>query len=145
MDISYSGQESHIRNTIITEIGTYEQQLPIGIIYTTPLVDTDAGTFWLNEASRFAEKYGMYLEIMNAREKTKAQMIIELRSIGVDTTRRKFLKPELTELCTQNKNGINVTSQNMRQVWCGKLKGMLQILFKRGFINAMLVAKPRMK
>ena len=32
----------------------------------------------------------------------------------------------------------------MRQVWCSKPKGMLQILFKRGFIDTNLVAKLRM-
>lgn len=104
--------------------------------------DTDAGPFWLDEASRVVEKYDTCLDGTSAREKTKAQILIDLRSIGVDATSRRFLKLEFAEMCTQNNNVINVTSQNMIQRWCGKPKVMLQILSERRCIDTNLVTQP---
>ena len=62
-------------------------------------------------------------------------MVIKLRSIGIDAIRRRFIKPELVEICTASKVEVTITSQNVRLGWVGKPKGMLQILFERGYID----------
>ena len=51
------------------------------------------------------------------REKKKAQVLVELRLEGVDTTQKYFLKPELIDLC----NSINIlasyNADNMEPEW----------------------------
>ena len=57
-------------------------------------------------------------------------MLIELRSIGIDKTKRRFLKPELAQLCDQNRININIINQNIEQGWCGRPKDLLQFIFE---------------
>ena len=69
-------------------------------------------------------------------------MLKELRKNGVDTTARLYLKYELITLCNENNIAVEAEVCNNIDGWCGRPKGLLQTLLKRGFINTELVAKP---
>ena len=61
---------------------------------------------------------------------------------GVDTTTRRFLKTEFLEMY----NARNVSTKSTNTVvipeWCNKPKGILQILYERGFIGPAEVKTP---
>ena len=50
---------------------------------------------------------------------------------------------ELIELCNSKKIPIKVSTQNIKPGWCHKPKGILQILFERGWTDHTLVKSPR--
>ena len=72
---------------------------------------------------------------------TKLKLLIILRSNGVDTTNRRYLKVELENMCTER----NISSQTSTNIitpgWVNTPKRLLQMLFERGFIDLELVKK----
>jgi len=106
-------------------------------------METDDGPFWLDDHERSSSKFDIILDGQSEKEKTKIHLLSDLRVAGVDTTTRRFLKPELIELCIANNIPITIPSQNIKPGWCNKPKGMLQILFERGWIDRTLVKTAR--
>ena len=70
-------------------------------------------------------------------------MLIELCLKGIDTTKKRYLVTDLLTMCNDNNIDGNKTQSNDIPGWLGKPKGMLQILYERGYINPDLVTNPR--
>ena len=77
------------------------------------------------------------------KNKTKIELLIELRKKGVDTTSRRYLREELIVLSNNNNIPIYTINTRIENRWAGTPKGMLQILYERGFINKSLVNTAR--
>jgi len=65
----------------------------------------------------------------------------DLRKVGVDTTLRRFLVPELKNLGERNIIPSTITEDQIELGWVDKR--MLQMLFERGCIYRSLVDNPR--
>ena len=50
--------------------------------------DTDDGPFWLTVEERLATKHGRFVECTTLMRKIKTEVLIELRSKGIDTTKK---------------------------------------------------------
>ena len=61
---------------------------------------------------------------------------------GADTTSRRYLEPELVQVCKDRNILTEITNQVVIPRWLNKPKGMLQIMYERGYINKELVTKP---
>ena len=70
-------------------------------------------------------------------------MLIELRSKGIDTTKKRYLVVDLIAMCNENNIDVQKNTSNDIPGWLGKPKGMLQILFERDYISQELVTNPR--
>ena len=97
----------------------------------------------MNQEVRLATKNDRPTGVTERREKLKNELLVELRKSGVDTTKRRFLKTELITLCAQHSIPIFVDEMNVEPGWFNKPKGMLQILFERGWIDETKVKTPR--
>ena len=53
-----------------------------------------------------------------------------------------FLKSELMSMCAIHNINIKTTYSFGMPSWVGKSKGMLQIIFERGFIDVNIVTNP---
>ena len=60
---------------------------------------SDTGSFWLDPMSKLASKFNSITADVTEKDKTKAQLFVDLCSSGADTTSRRFLKKELVEMC----------------------------------------------
>ena len=143
MNLSYGGAVIKMRNTKIMELGPYDSILNIGDAQNMHFSPHDNGPFWMRPIDRIAKKYDKILSYEIVREKTKIELLIELRRAGVDTQKRRFLKPELVELCNQNSITTNVRAPKIKHGWVNKPKGMLQVLYERGWINITKVKSDR--
>ena len=76
-------------------------------------------------------------------DKTKIALLVELRRKGIDTTSRRYLKDELISLSKNNNISIHTITKRIDYGWTGTQKGMLQVLFQRGFIDASHVKTAR--
>ena len=63
----------------------------------------NSGPFWLSPTQKLKTKYSRVLAGNNVKNKTKTRILVDLRTKGVDTTRRRFLKQELIDLCAQHR------------------------------------------
>ena len=70
-------------------------------------------------------KNDQILDGSSSKEKTKAELLVELRKAGVDTTTQRFFKPELQDLCRLHGVPLSESKQNIRPGWCNAPKGML--------------------
>jgi len=73
------------------------------------------------------------------KNQTKSRILVDLRTKGVDTTRRRFLTQELIDLCVQHHVPTVTKELNIEQT----PNGMLQILYEHGWMDANLVKYPR--
>ena len=62
---------------------------------------------------------------------------------GVDTSKKRFLKDELVTLCLNNNIATSTETVIVQKGWCNSPKGMLQIMYERGYINKDYVKNPR--
>jgi len=132
-----------MRSTIIPEIGNYETTFKIGDEQAMVFKEDDEGPFWLNDLEKLATKNDTFSGPLLKKELSKCELLIQLRKSGYDTTKKRYLKNELLEICKLNNIETNKTFQKVAEGWVGKSKGMLQVLFERGYINKEKVSHPR--
>ena len=77
------------------------------------------------------------------KELSKSELLIELRKKGYDTTKKRYLKPELITICNSNDISITKDVRKKTEGWLNQPKGMLQVLYERGFIDVTKVNHPR--
>ena len=97
----------------------------------------------MNDTERLETKDDVVTSEVITKQKTKTELLIELRQKGVDTTVKRFLKTELITLASKHHIPISKTNNDVVKGWMHKPKGMLQILWERGFIDSTKVKTAR--
>jgi hypothetical protein len=92
----------------------------------------DAGPFFMTAAKRQSSKFDSLTGISRPKIRRKDAMEKDLRAKGV---RAKGNKVAIVELCKQNNVPYKETREKINEGWMGKPKGMLQVLWERGFID----------
>jgi hypothetical protein len=95
--------------------------------------DGDSGPFYKSEAERGeASKFDHQTGVSRRKIRKKEAMEIDLRAKGV---RAKGNKVVIVQLCKHNDVPYKVFTETIIEGRNGKRKGMLQILWERGFID----------
>ena len=89
--------------------------------------ENDNGPFYLTPEEQIRRKYDQFSGITKLLEKNKKKLMEELKQKGF-LVRRYYGKSELQE--TPQEKGIELTynHQEVIERWCGRPKGMLQVL-----------------
>ena len=87
MNSNYGGKASIMRDTIINKIGEYSSLLTAGDKQCMNYMTNDIGPFWMDEETRLVNKNDGVTTDVIVREKSKAKLLIDLRSSGIDTTK----------------------------------------------------------
>ena len=101
---------------------------------------TDAGPFWLSPQERDERRTTQVIPDPNGekRDRTKQEMYDELLAKGIQLKCKflnKFTHPELQDLCRKHDIEIQKVKEKVINGWVGQPKGMLQILWERGWID----------
>lgn len=151
MSVGYGGTQPQMRDSTVTSLlGQFPGILLVGDeqrMWYDPNDTTLIGPYDLTPAEREATKYDTDDGPAIEKGKTKAMLVKELTAALIDNQRlAKALKNKsvgvLQKLATKHGIPITYQFQKKRQGWLGKPKGMLQILFERGFIDP-TIAKPK--
>ena len=110
MNVSWGGAVPEMQSTVAKELGEFEATLNVGDIQSMIFTEEDDGPFWMTERQRLEQKTDRLTGNVKNREKTKIEMLSELRRAGVDTTKKRFLKEELVELCEKNNIAVKRTN-----------------------------------
>ena len=132
-----------MHDTIIQEVGPHPRTLNVGDKQVMYFVDEDDGPFWTTQAQRLGTKHDRQLGTAKSRSKTKIELLKDLRQSGYDTTKQRYRKEDLVALCGQRNLPITIEEQEIKEGWLGKPKGMLQILWERGWIDSSKVVSAR--
>ena len=144
MSVRWGGQQEKLRNTKIEETGPYQSILDVGDEQKMVFDEDDDGPFYLNNNHRVARKYDRNTGEKKVIEKTKKKLKEELKAKGY-IVRGHVKKEELERLAGEH--GVELTSEVevIEEGWCGKPKGLLQVLWERGWIDEKNVSEYSLK
>ena len=142
MNVSYGGCAANMRDTLIKDVGIYNHSINIGDTQKMTFREEDYGPFWMDILEANNSKNDITTPEVITKERNKIELLKELRISGADTTSRRYLKPELVQMCKDRNIPTDITNPVVIPGWLNKPKGMLQILYERGYINKELVTKP---
>ena len=131
-----------MRETTVTDVGEFAATLTAGQCQKVIFTEQDDGPFWLNAKERTSLKYDRRKDTIASRNRTKTELLIELNRKGCNTTLPRFTKKEIITLCAEYILSTVTNVQDIIPGWVNLPKGMLQILYERGFIDPVLVEKP---
>ena len=132
MNKTFGGNQQKMRNSTIkdaTYLGPFEhaQKLMIGDEQCMSYKDTDTGPFYLSEKEKEEMKYDVTLEETETRTLTRMQLIIKIQEKTDFQNIRGNLK-KIQSIATSNNIPLEETRNKVREGWCNKPKGMLQVL-----------------
>jgi hypothetical protein len=131
----FGGKQTIMRDSKIESeeyLGQFRGVLSVGAIQSMNFVPGDAGPYWMTEAEKHSSRSDRPSGKKIKRFRNKGDLLKELQSKGVSAKGRK---DELQILCKQNNIPIEEELDEVVEGWEGKPKGMLQILWERGFID----------
>jgi len=143
MNVAPGGAVPLMRSTLIPELGEYETNFNIGDEQDMVFKEGDDGPFWLTPEEKIQTKNDTYSGPVIKKDLSKCEMLVELRKSGYDTSKKRYLKDELLELCKLQNIDTKKDVRKKEEGWVGKPKGMLHILFERGYIDKTKVIHPR--
>ena len=134
MSVRWGGRQGRLRKTKINEIGTYAATLRVGDEQGMIFEDDDVGPFYLTDNQRLKQKYDWKTGERRVVEKNKKEIKDELRKKGY-IVRGHCCKDELHNLATSYSIELTKNVEVVEEGWCGKPKGLLQVLWERGMID----------
>ena len=147
MSMKFGGSQPKMRDTVIMDdYYPFEHKdgspvLKQGNTQRMVFRETDEGPFWLTPEERIERRFSQYIPDPDGktRDKTKQEMYDDLNAKPGVNMKSKFLNKythtELKDLC--RKEGIDTEKVKGKCVngWVDQPKGLLQILWERGWID----------
>ena len=87
MNVSHGGAVGRMHDTILHEVGPHPRRLNVGDTQVMYFQDDDDGPFWMAAPLRSETKYDQQLGTSKTRNKTKIELLKDLRQSGYDTTK----------------------------------------------------------
>ena len=138
MNKSFGGKCPAMHPTVIEReagfLGPYTCTLEPGQTQRLMFTETDVGPFWMTPNDRILNRLDKDLDgdpLLVPRN--KSELILDLHGKGINTKGKN--KKELVALCVNNDILTNREVPRTKEGWVGKAKGLLQVLWERGFIN----------
>jgi hypothetical protein len=94
--------------------------------------ENDSGPFYLSDEEREASRLDRETGVVRTLDIVKADLQKELIAKGVSA---HGTRKQLVSICERNNIPVRRTIPMIQEGWVGKPKGMLQILWERGFID----------
>ena len=139
MSRTYGGAQAIMRDSIITTtegfLGPHSPKLKCGDTQSMVFKPEDTGPWYLSNEQRVAQRKDRATGRSRRVERSKKLLMKALLDAGVELPRhRNFTMKELQTFA--NRNGIDVFEDKLQIIpgWEGKPKGLLQVLWERGFV-----------
>jgi hypothetical protein len=149
MNRGYGGAQPRMRESKIKEhdgyLGMYQHTLSVGDIQSFTFQPGDFGPFWMTFEERELNRHHRILPplpgIPRTRNKTIAELKTDLAPFNVLNDRRQYRLTELQELARANNIDHKTIRIREKKGWQGQPKGLLQVLWERGWIDESQIEK----
>ncbi|KAI2498015.1 hypothetical protein MHU86_16452 [Fragilaria crotonensis] len=143
MNRGYGGAQPRMRESKIKEhdgyLGMHRRTLSVGDTQSFLFQAGDVGPFWMTNEEREANRHDRILPpppgAPRTRNKTIAELKTDLAVLSVLNDRRQYRLSELQELATTNNIDTKIIRTREKKGWQGQPKGLLQVLWERGWID----------
>ena len=134
MSVKWGGKQSKLRKTTLLDIGPYPCLLKIGDEQEMVFKEGDTGPFYMSTNEQLQKKYDRSTGKIKFVEKTKKELIEELKKKKF-IVRGHYSKDELRNLASDYGISLTYETDILQSGWVVKAKGMLQVLWERGWID----------
>ena len=149
MNKSYGGVQPMMRESKIKDhdgyLGMHERTLQVGDTQSFVFTSDDEGPFWMSPEERELNRHDRLLPAppgaRNLRNKTIAELKSELRQFDVLSERRQYRLTELQQIARDKNIDLRVERTRDKKGWTGQPKGLLQVLWERGWIDTNQIDK----
>ena len=140
MNKGFGGTQSIMRDSKIvdeTYLGPHSPLLQVGDVQSMVFCEGDAGPFWMSEEKQNETKNDFVSSDIEIKAYTKKELVGKLGEVPtIDRCSLQGLGVKELQTMAQNHNiPIRFEQRKMKEGWMGKAKGMIQILYERGFID----------
>ncbi len=137
MNKLYRGNKPKMRDTKIMQeqgyLGPYDRTLMPGDIQPLTFQLTETGPFWMNPVERERRRHDIIVEGQVSKSKlTKKELSQWLLTCGITMKGRLS---DLQKAAINHGIPLEEISQKILEGWEGKPKGLLQVLWERGWID----------
>jgi len=148
LNAGFGGVQPVMRNSILeaTDIGTFNTEFRLSageeqrMNWRTHA--EDQGPFDMSTPERIARRQDQPTGKSRPVYKTKDELTVDLEAKGVDLQPGKtYTRKKLQEFASEKEIELKVTRPLIKEGWEGKPKGMLQILWERGWIDDKQLSK----
>ncbi|KAI2492116.1 hypothetical protein MHU86_22452 [Fragilaria crotonensis] len=143
MNRGYGGAQPKMRESIIKAedayLGMHARTLDVGSTQSFVFKPGDVGPFWMTTEERELNRHDRILPPLpgnpRTRNKTIAELKAELAPLNILNERRQYRLVELQELARTNNIDPKTMRTREKKGWEGQPKGLLQVLWERGWID----------
>ncbi|KAI2496293.1 hypothetical protein MHU86_18205 [Fragilaria crotonensis] len=143
MNRGFGGVQPRMRESIIKAedgyLGMNERTVNVGDTQSFVFRPGNAGPFWMTVQERELNRQDRILPPLSGtprtRNRTFSELQAELRPLNVLNERRQYRLAELQELAKTNNVDVKVIRTREKKGWQGQPKGLLQVLWERGWID----------
>jgi hypothetical protein len=137
MSKSFGGKQTKLRETRIMQeqgyLGKFPRSLQPDDTQRMVFYDDDDGPFWMTPAKCNEQRYDKIVEGKFTTKKLRKDEIIA-RLLDMQITAKGSLK-DLQKIATDAGIVIEEIQPKIVEGWVGKAKGLLQVLWERGYID----------
>jgi hypothetical protein len=143
MNRGFGGVQPKMReSTIIAEegyLGMHERTVDVGDAQSFVFQPGDTGPFWMTPQERELNRHDRVLPPLpghpRTRNKTISELKAELQPMNILNARRSYRLLELQELARTHGIDVKIIKTREKKGWQGQAKGLLQVLWERGWID----------
>jgi hypothetical protein len=143
MNKGYGGVQPQMCESMIKDHDGYlrmhRRTFNVGNIQSFNFLPTDDGPFWMTEAERKVDCHDRILPSPPGASRMQNKTITELKAergpTGILSDRRNYCLTELQELAKNNNIETKMVRSREKKDWEGRPKGLLQVLWERGWID----------
>jgi hypothetical protein len=143
MNKGYGGAQPRMRESVIKEedgyLGMNQRTLSVGDTQLFSFQPGDIGPFWMTEEERELNRHSRILPPHHGnprtRNKTIAELKLELGPLNILNDQRKYRLAEIQEFARNNNVDLKIEKTREKKGWDGQPKGLLQVLWERGWID----------
>ena len=143
MNRGFGGVQPRMRESIIKAEDGYldmnECSINVGDTQSFVFRPGDAGPFWMNIQEQELNRQDRILPPLSGtprtRNKTISELKAELRPLNVLNEQCQYRFVELQELAKTNNVDVKIIRTREKKGWQGQPKGLLQVLWERGWID----------
>jgi hypothetical protein len=144
MNKSYGGAQPKMRESVIKAedgyLGMHEPRtVNVGDTQKFSFQPGDDGPFWMTEEERELNRHDRVLAAPPGnppkRNKTIVELKLELGPLTILNDRRNYRLAELQEIARSHNIDTKIEKTRVKKGWEGQPKGLLQVLWERGWID----------
>ena len=140
----WGGKKAKMHTTVVRENGPFNATHLIGQEQSMQFSENDDGPFYLTPEERLRNKIRINTGQQVTRQKTKPKLMSDLKRAGF-SIKGRYTMDELRQQARRFDVPLTIEEEVIQPGWVGQNKGLLQVLWERGWIDGRNIRKYKLE